>query len=310
METNDNSTGVNHGESFFFDSNQIQDSHFIPSQNNFKEDGSIVHQDIHQMVTNQDNTDHFDVISNENDTNDDDVKDSQDEDSTQPIDENNLDNVQQQDISQLGGDGLDNNIDDIDQEESIDEPNSIPLPGPHMQMIAIPPIVNIPGEMRHPYPFFPLGSLAQIPHPFNPHNFNPHPFPLMNAIPIHPGMVPQSLNQNSHINPQSPPDGLGQGNSESKYIDITPFLDLPQSESAKKLNIPTSTLSKRWKEAVRGRKWPYRSVCKLDKEIMTLLHNIPHDMNYKDRLPPDIERDLVDLLRKRQEELKPVIIRL
>lgn len=53
------------------------------------------------------------------------------------------------------------------------------------------------------------------------------------------------------------------------------YLTLPQSEAAHKLGIPTSTLSKRWKEAVRARKWPYRTVAKLDKEIMTLLHNIP-----------------------------------
>jgi hypothetical protein len=35
------------------------------------------------------------------------------------------------------------------------------------------------------------------------------------------------------------------------YVDITEYLNMPQSEAAKKLGIPTSTLSKRWKEAVR-----------------------------------------------------------
>jgi hypothetical protein len=60
------------------------------------------------------------------------------------------------------------------------------------------------------------------------------------------------------------------------HIDITSYLHLPQTEAAKKLGMPTSTLSKRWKEAVvNNRKWPYRAVTKLDKEIMTLLHNIP-----------------------------------
>jgi hypothetical protein len=59
------------------------------------------------------------------------------------------------------------------------------------------------------------------------------------------------------------------------YVDITEYLNLPQYLAAKKLGIPASTLSKRWKEAVRTRKWPYRSVQKLDKEITTLLHNIP-----------------------------------
>ena len=30
-----------------------------------------------------------------------------------------------------------------------------------------------------------------------------------------------------------------------------------------------------WQEAARQRKWPWRTVCKIDKEITTLLHNIP-----------------------------------
>ncbi len=55
-----------------------------------------------------------------------------------------------------------------------------------------------------------------------------------------------------------------------QFVDITEYLVLPQSDAAKKLTIPASTLSKRWKEAVRKRKWPYRMVCKIDKEIMTL----------------------------------------
>jgi hypothetical protein len=70
--------------------------------------------------------------------------------------------------------------------------------------------------------------------------------------------------------------------------------------------------SKRWKEAVRGRKWPYRTVCKLDKEIMALLHNMPqgYNLNKETHLPEEIETTLGYLLRKRQEELQPVVIRL
>lgn len=93
------------------------------------------------------------------------------------------------------------------------------------------------------------------------------------------------------------------------YIDITEYLNMPQSEAAKKLGIPPSTLSKRWKEAVRKRKWPFRMVCKIDKEIMTLLHNVPQGPNAPP-LPEEIEGALGQLLRKRQEELRPVVIRI
>lgn len=97
------------------------------------------------------------------------------------------------------------------------------------------------------------------------------------------------------------------------YRDITELLNMPQSAAAQILGIPMSTLSKRWKEAVRIRKWPYRQVAKLDKEIMTLLHNIPA-RNEGDAAatptPPEIEQALGVLLRRRQEELKPVRIRM
>lgn len=95
----------------------------------------------------------------------------------------------------------------------------------------------------------------------------------------------------------------------TSFLDITEYLNMPQSEAAKKLGIPPSTMSKRWKEAVRKRKWPYRVVCKIDKEIMTLLHNVPQGPNAP-CLSEELENALGNLLRKRQEELRPVIIRI
>jgi hypothetical protein len=109
----------------------------------------------------------------------------------------------------------------------------------------------------------------------------------------------QSPENKRIINPVTVPNG-------QNFVDITEYLNMPQSEAAKKLGIPPSTLSKRWKEAVRNRKWPWRVVCKLDKEIMTLLHNVPQGAP----IPEEIEGRLGYLMRKRQEELKPVVIRL
>jgi hypothetical protein len=95
------------------------------------------------------------------------------------------------------------------------------------------------------------------------------------------------------------------------FVDITAFLNLPQTTAAKKLGMPTSTLSKRWREAVRNRKWPYRIVNKLDKEITTLLHNIgPIQQGPgSPQISEEVQEALGYLLRRRQEELRPVVIR-
>lgn len=95
--------------------------------------------------------------------------------------------------------------------------------------------------------------------------------------------------------------------SKGTYIDVTEYLAMPQTEAARRLGIPTSTLSKRWKEASVHRKWPHRIVSKIDKEIMTLLHNIPR--GEQSQLPPEIENSLGELLKRRQQELRTVIIR-
>jgi len=122
-----------------------------------------------------------------------------------------------------------------------------------------------------------------------------------------------SLNDLSSTTPATTNGGT-QGNQElvpvpngQHFVDITEYLNMPQKQAAKKLGIPTSTLSKRWKEACRARKWPYRNVSKLDREITTLLHNLPQGQT---SWPADVEETLGFLLRKRQEELRPVVIRI
>jgi len=126
----------------------------------------------------------------------------------------------------------------------------------------------------------------------------------------HPGMLPMSDpgNQQLATIDQNQGEMIPMARGQA-YVDITEYLNMPQSEAAKKLGIPPSTLSKRWKEAVRKRKWPYRMICKIDKEIMTLLHNVPQGPNAPP-LPEEIENALGTLLRKRQDELRPVVIRI
>lgn len=98
---------------------------------------------------------------------------------------------------------------------------------------------------------------------------------------------------------------------EPTYVDVTPFLILPQHEAARRLGVPCSTLSKRWKEASVNRKWPYRIVCKLDKEITTLLKNVENAANNQSApLSPAVEENLGLLLKRRQEELRTVVIRI
>jgi len=123
--------------------------------------------------------------------------------------------------------------------------------------------------------------------------------PGVSDIP-HTGQALTTTNDNNELIPV--PRG-------QNYVDITEYLNMPQADAAKKLGIPPSTLSKRWKEAVRKRKWPYRMICKIDKEIMTLLHNVPQGPNAPP-LPEEIETALGISLRKRQEELRPVVIRI
>lgn len=53
-------------------------------------------------------------------------------------------------------------------------------------------------------------------------------------------------------------------------IDITPYFRMPQTEVARVLGIATSTLSKRWTDAARGRKWPYRKLMLHEQRISLL----------------------------------------
>jgi len=100
-----------------------------------------------------------------------------------------------------------------------------------------------------------------------------------------------------------------------KYINVTPYLHLPQHEAAKELGVPSSTLSKRWREATMNRNWPHRILRKLDKQIHLLIKNAYNIGNCPFREGDDSqsqqhERNLGYLLAKRREEAKVVFVRL
>ncbi len=84
--------------------------------------------------------------------------------------------------------------------------------------------------------------------------------------------------------------------------DITHLLALPQSEAAAKVGLTTSTFCKRWKEAVGQRKWPFRVLAKIDKEISTLKKKTP--------LSRANEAKIAQLRKLRRETLAPAAIRL
>jgi len=90
-----------------------------------------------------------------------------------------------------------------------------------------------------------------------------------------------------------------------KYCDITDYLCLPQSHVAKILKMRPSTFSKRWKEATRGRCWPYRTLTKINNEIELILNNIVGE-----NISAETDELLRELLEKKKKILVPVRIRI
>lgn len=93
---------------------------------------------------------------------------------------------------------------------------------------------------------------------------------------------------------------------QTEYFDITPYITYSQEKAAKKLGIPKSTLSKRWREATCNRKWPYRQLCKVDREIKTLVHNMQSTNGLSD---PQLQANLAALMKLRLEESRVVFIK-
>jgi len=111
-------------------------------------------------------------------------------------------------------------------------------------------------------------------------------------------------NSNSNSTPRRGAIRRTRSHEDGLFINVAAYLHLPQHEAAKSLGIPSSTLSKRWKEATNNRKWPFRVLAKLDKEIVTLAQNACHSNSEK------LNFALVKLSEKRKEVVKDIHIRL
>ena len=88
-----------------------------------------------------------------------------------------------------------------------------------------------------------------------------------------------------------------------RTVDISLVLALPQKHAARILGTNPSSLSKGWKAASNGRRWPYREISKLDDMVVPLLKQIISRRG-------DNEGDLTTLrnyLKKRLDILAPPV---
>jgi len=113
----------------------------------------------------------------------------------------------------------------------------------------------------------------------------------------------RTVNETTEENPPPKPRKRARGD-DSKYVDITALLVLPQKEAASRLGISESMLCKRFKECTR-RKWPYRYLRKIDKMIKVLTLN-----KKGGQLPREDQEKIKNLKKEREECLQSVKIRI
>lgn len=139
---------------------------------------------------------------------------------------------------------------------------------------------------------------------------SPPPPPGASLKPLPPSFVhkllPVSPLRASSVSPSDPSfsqDQLlaQQANSNKKPMVITAdLLKMKQSEAALKLGIPPSTFSKRWRESLPHRKWPYRKHRKLEKSLkmLKLLQQKGHQEN----------ENIDKILAEREENLRDAVV--
>lgn len=106
----------------------------------------------------------------------------------------------------------------------------------------------------------------------------------------------------------SAPGSPRHSDSPKATVNITPYLHLPQSEAARILGIPASTLSKRWKEAT-TRKWPHRKLKKLEKKI-DQVQNALDKKPKQNQVTQSLQSNLINHQNMMKQLLEPVLINL
>lgn len=89
------------------------------------------------------------------------------------------------------------------------------------------------------------------------------------------------------------------------YVDITPYLHLPQETVANMLGMSKSTFSRRWREASRGRYWPCRRIEMIQTQINALLMNIEEEAGISNSTKDRI----IELITLRNDLLQQTFIR-
>eukprot|EP01111_Echinosteliopsis_oligospora_P012358 TRINITY_DN4214_c0_g2_i1.p1 TRINITY_DN4214_c0_g2~~TRINITY_DN4214_c0_g2_i1.p1 ORF type:complete len:231 (+),score=63.20 TRINITY_DN4214_c0_g2_i1:142-834(+) len=80
------------------------------------------------------------------------------------------------------------------------------------------------------------------------------------------------------------------------------LMKMKQGSAAIHLGIPASTFSKRWRESLPDRKWPFRTHMKIEKSIKMLL--------ILQKKGHDVSADMEHLLIQQEENLRPAVIEL
>jgi len=94
--------------------------------------------------------------------------------------------------------------------------------------------------------------------------------------------------------------------TDTRLVDIYPYLCLPQKSAARALGVNTSILSKRWRAASNGCKWPYRLLCQVDHRLTLILAQ--HVQTPNVAFPETVAAEVRELMQRRQGLLTHTLV--